>query len=101
MTYLICELGQQLRVEKEVSGGGEFVCHCIQKDFGAVVFVGLVGALLRLDCSKTHADYVRSVAEEDCISACTSCQMVFGHVLYVFHNGPFASSAALKPPAPA
>ena len=61
-TYAIVEFGKEFGVEEQIGGCGKFVCDGVEEDFGAVVFVLLVGALFRFHGLQPQTDDVRAIA---------------------------------------
>jgi hypothetical protein len=87
---LIVEFTQQLRIEEQVRGRGELVSDSVEEDFGAVIFVLLVGTLAGFDGRKTHSDDVGAVAEEKglsslCKQSCTEASCAADSVTFEDH----------------
>lgn len=68
-TYDVVEFTEELCVEEEIGGGGEFVGYGVEEDFGTVVFVLFGGALFGFYGEETEFEDVDAVAEEDGFSA--------------------------------
>lgn len=76
--YVVVEFGEKFSVEEEVGRCGKLVCNGIEEDFGAVVLVLLVGALLGFHGQETHAQDVSSIAEKNSFAACVALDNVGG-----------------------
>lgn len=62
---VVVKFGQQLHVQEEDRGGGEFVGHHVEEHLGAVVFVLESCALPGFDRCKTHPQDISPVSEEN------------------------------------
>jgi len=66
---LVVEFREQLGVEEEVGGGGEFVGDGVEEDFRTVVFMGFSGTLFGFHGENAQSEDVDAVAEEDSFAA--------------------------------
>lgn len=66
---VVVELGEELDVEEEDGGGGEFVGDDVEEDLGAVVFGGFGAALFGFEGEESHLEDGGAVAEKDSFSA--------------------------------
>lgn len=83
---LVVEFRQEFGVEEEVGGGGEFVGHGIEEDFGTVVFVFAGGALFGFYGEEAQAQDVDTVAEEDCFSTWMKSAQISVSLLSSIHE---------------
>ena len=95
---IVVELGEELDVEEEDGGGGEFVGDDVEEDLGAMVFGGFGAALFGLEGKEAHLEDGGAVAEKDGFSAFERGQK--NELIAECEHIPFASKAALNPPAP-